>query len=146
MVSREQERVNLNLISFLSHVIQKEIGSKKAVKQVDFLSDDSIIGKLFYRILKSQERNVDTVCSMLAHMMNKFISKLQEGNDFDAGANKDAGRSNKKDKNANMQFEFSPKACTMYKDFVQNLVSDIFEGQVLVTNNASFQLKKAWQD
>ena len=53
MISREQERVNLNLISFLGLVIKKEIGSKKSLKQVDFLSDDSIIGKLFYRILKS---------------------------------------------------------------------------------------------
>mmetsp|Transcript_11876 Transcript_11876/g.14122 ORF Transcript_11876/g.14122 Transcript_11876/m.14122 type:complete len:90 (+) Transcript_11876:175-444(+) len=89
MVSREQERVNLNLVSFLKHVIVDEIRGKKTVKQVDFTSDDSLIGKLFYRILKSQERNVDTVCSMLAHMMNKFISRLQEGSEFDAGANKD---------------------------------------------------------
>jgi len=53
------------------------------------MDEDSIIGKIFYRILKSQEINVDTICSILAHLMNRFIQKMQESSEFDGGGNKD---------------------------------------------------------
>lgn len=103
MVSREQERVNLNLISFIKKTIKLELQDVQSLKDVDFLKESSLIGKLFYRILKSQERNMDTICCMLAHLMNKFIQSLQEGGaEFDAGSKQDAARGNKsKDPNAN---------------------------------------------
>ena len=76
MVSREQERVNLLLISFIKHMIKTELKDVISLEKVDFLAEDSLIGVLFFRIFKSQQKNVDTICSILAHLMNKFISKL----------------------------------------------------------------------
>ena len=61
------------LISFIKNIIKQEISDATTLDKIDFLADDSLIGRLFYRILKSQEKNVDTICSILAHLMNKFI-------------------------------------------------------------------------
>ena len=78
--------MNLLLISFIKHTIKGELAEFRSLDQVDFLDNDSMIGRLFYRIFKSQQKNVDTVCSILAHLMNKFISKLQESTEFDASS------------------------------------------------------------
>lgn len=102
-----------------------------------------MIGKIFYRILKSQEKNVDTVCSILAHLMNKFISRLQEGSEFDGGGGKDQTRAGKK--NAVVQpFELTAKATTMYGEFLDTLVKEIQNNEVLTASNAIFTLKRAW--
>mmetsp|Transcript_7761 Transcript_7761/g.10953 ORF Transcript_7761/g.10953 Transcript_7761/m.10953 type:complete len:166 (-) Transcript_7761:2018-2515(-) len=45
-----------------------------------------------------------------------------------------------------MEFEFSLKATGMYQDFLTSLVTDTLDNSVLTTTNASFMLKKAWQD
>ena len=90
MISREQERINLLLISFIKTVVKKELANVQSLDKVDFLREDSVIGVLFYRILKSQEKNVDTVCSVLAHLMNGFISMLQDGQDFETQNNQEA--------------------------------------------------------
>ena len=76
MVSREQERVNFLVISFVQKIVAEELKNVASIEKVDFLSNESLVGRLFYRVFKSQEKNVDTVCSILAHLMNKFISKL----------------------------------------------------------------------
>lgn len=66
------------LISFIRETIRDELEQFSSIDKVDF-KEDSMIGTLFYRVLKSQQRNVDTICSMLAHLMNNFITNHQEG-------------------------------------------------------------------
>ena len=53
LISREQERVNMLLISFIKNIIKQEISEATTLDKIDFLADDSLIGRLFYRILKS---------------------------------------------------------------------------------------------
>ena len=53
MINREQERPNLLLISFIKNIIKEELSQYASIDKVDFLSKDSIIGRLFYRIFKS---------------------------------------------------------------------------------------------
>jgi len=53
MVSREQERINLLLISFIKQIVESELSGYKTLEKVDFNKEDSLIGILFYRILES---------------------------------------------------------------------------------------------
>ena len=117
LISREQERVNLLLISFIKNIIHSEISKAKSLNDIDFLAEDSLIGRLFYRILKSQEKNVDTICSILAHLMNRFIQKLTESNDYEAPTKKDnAARGGRDDQSQpdRANDEHSPQNCQMY--------------------------------
>ena len=118
-----------------------------SIGEVNFLDDDSLTGKLFYRIFKSQEKNVDTVCCMLAHLMNKFIQELQEGSaDLETGANTDKGRSNAKTGGSGQrtEYQYSERATKMYAEFLQALADDLSKDNVLTATNTHFQLKKVW--
>lgn len=53
MVSREQERVNFLLVSFIRETIRDELEKFPTIEKVEF-KEDSMIGTLFYRVLKSQ--------------------------------------------------------------------------------------------
>lgn len=148
MVSREQERVNFLVISFVQKIVAEELKNVASIEKVDFLSNESVVGRLFYRVFKSQEKNVDTVCSILAHLMNKFISKLQEGSEFDAA--KDAARAGaaagKKAKQQSESDEHSAGATKMYSEFLEKLVGSILGNEVLTAANMNFQLKQVWKD
>lgn len=135
------------LISFIKNIIKQEISDATTLDKIDFLADDSLIGRLFYRILKSQEKNVDTICSILAHLMNKFIQKLTESNDYEAPKKDSNGRGGKDDgKNQadNANDEYSPQNTQMYISQLKELVDNIMENQVLTQQNTNFKLKKVW--
>ena len=53
MVSREQERVNFLVISFVQKIVGEELKNVASIEKVDFLSNESLVGRLFYRVFKS---------------------------------------------------------------------------------------------
>ena len=53
MISVEKERVNFILINLLKGIIKKEMTRYNTIKEVDFSAYDSIIGKIFYRVMRS---------------------------------------------------------------------------------------------
>ena len=79
LVSQEKERVNLLLISLIQQILATELKHNQweCIDHVDFTRPDSLVRKLFTRIMKSQETNVDTICCIVAHMMNSFLQQLQ---------------------------------------------------------------------
>ena len=77
LVSQEKERVNLLLISLIQRILSTELEQYQDLKDVDFTGENSLVRKLFTRIMKSQETNVDTICCIVAHMMNSFLQQFQ---------------------------------------------------------------------
>ena len=69
----EKERVNMLLLSLIQQILDKELSKYRKLSEVDFTSPNSLIRKLFMRIMKSQETNIDTICCIVAHMMNQFL-------------------------------------------------------------------------
>ena len=83
------------MISFIKQIINHELGKFKDLKKVDFHRDDSLIGKLFYRVFKSQEKNMDTICCILAELMNQFIAKQQDFSGLNQNQTNKAGDHNR---------------------------------------------------
>ena len=146
LVKREQERSNLLLISFIKQVVANELKDQR-LQNVDFTKEGNLIGELFYHVFKSQERNMDTVCSMLAHLMDKFVLSTQEGKTYEA---RNDGKNKKGDANADLvQDQFCEPAITMYYQQIEELVQEIKENKVLnseeLKQSTNFKLNAEWQ-
>ena len=90
LVSQEKERVNLLLISLIQQILATELEQYHYIDHVDFTHENSLVRKLFTRIMKSQETNVDTICCIVAHMMNSFLQQLQV-DEIDSAAGQNRG-------------------------------------------------------
>ena len=82
-VSQEIERKNCLLISLIRPVALDEISKCRTIDDVDFDDKNSLVGKLFRRIFKSQETNIDSLCCIVADMINKFMNQKKEGSFID---------------------------------------------------------------
>ena len=136
LVKREQERVNLLLISFIKQVIPQELEGMR-LRDIDFTKKDSLIGKLFHRIFKSQERNMDTVCSILAHLLDKFIVMQLDGATYESKEDKQKrGGNAKQDVQNREQDPNSDAAVKMYMKMIEELIQEIMDDKVLDEENA----------
>lgn len=76
MVSSEVERVNFLLLSVIKEIIPNEFKKFKSLDEVDLLSDQCLIGKLFKYIFKSQNTNVDSISCFVAHILNSMMTDI----------------------------------------------------------------------
>lgn len=74
MVSSEVERVNFLLLSVVKEIIPNEFKKFKNLDEVDLLSDQCLIGKVFKYIFKSQNTNVDSISCFVSHILNSMIT------------------------------------------------------------------------
>ena len=88
------------------------------------------------RIMKSQETNIDTICCIVAHMMNQFLQYLQV--DDSAGADKGDGQDKGKKGKAMQSTNLGPQSdLPSLTDFalVKDLVEKILQDKILDPNN-----------
>ena len=50
-------------------ILDLELKNYTQLEDVNFLSKDSVVGKIFKLIMKSQETNIDTLCSLACHVI-----------------------------------------------------------------------------
>ena len=77
MISSEAERVNYLLITVLKGIIDKEFERYDDISQVDLLAEDSLVGRIFKYIFRSQPVNIDSVASVVAHLLNWLMSEFK---------------------------------------------------------------------
>ena len=77
MISSEAERVNYLLITVLKGIIDKEFERYDDITQVDLLAEDSLVGRIFKYIFRSQPVNIDSVASVVAHLLNWLMSEFK---------------------------------------------------------------------
>ncbi len=55
-------------MAFIKCIAEAELKNYATLEEVNFESSDSVIGKIFRYIMKSQKDNMDTLCCIAAHM------------------------------------------------------------------------------
>ena len=75
-------RVNFQLLSIMKKILPVELHNKK-LTEIDFLSSESLTGKIFKYIFKSQSINLDSIGTFVAHLINCMSIDFKEENTED---------------------------------------------------------------
>ena len=57
-------------------VLPIELSKHKTLGDVDFLSEDSLVGRLFKYMFRSQGTNTDSIGAYVAHLLNCMIKEF----------------------------------------------------------------------
>ena len=148
------ERSVYLMLSTAKGVLIRELEQHEFIEDVNFSSEQSAFGNLFRLILKSQETNMDSLCSFAGHVINKLIQKFNSdtqtsqkyNSTFDVRDNNYTKNiADFPDQKSNKGKDFPKRAAELFV-FVEAIVKDLMENDVLCSPGGYFVLKKKYAD
>jgi hypothetical protein len=108
-------------------MLPRELNS--TLEQVDLLHKDSLIGKVFKYIFRSQATNLDSIAAFVAHLVNCLLKDFQVSED--SSTNPEGGM----DFMMSNKVFYSMDAMDKYFNFVKDaVVVPLSENTILCTN------------